>query len=64
MPYCESCNTQWADTGCGQDRDHKRCPEPCGMCALPITGRDNPGDCPSHTIAELRDFVDRLRIRG
>jgi hypothetical protein len=63
MKYCEGCNTQYGDTGCGEDLEHAECPQSCGLCGKPITGRDTPGSCASHTIAEARTAVNELRRR-
>lgn len=61
MAYCEGCNTRYVDTDCGQAREHARCPAACGLCALPITGRDT--GCHGHTMQEVTAHVDLLRRR-
>ncbi len=61
--YCEGCSTHYVDTGCGQDKEHTRCPLPCSICGKPITGRKGPDDCQSHTFDEARAFDAARRGR-
>lgn len=66
--YCAPCNARWSATHCGacQSREadwHARCPHPCAICGLPITGRAAMDACPGHTRAEHDALMLRLRGR-
>ncbi len=68
MTYCEGCNTHWHPTGCDiglpTETDwHARCPHPCGICSLPITGRTAEGACGGHTRTEHDALMARIRGR-
>lgn len=60
--YCEGCNTNYVDTGCGETEEHARCPVVCSMDGELITGRED--GCQGHTMEEYKLWLAQIMSRN